>query len=70
MGERPKMRPLSEVLAQFPGCHVAVDALNEPKVVARDPMELVAEIRRRGLLNSVAVVYARYPDELELVGLG
>lgn len=61
---------LATVLAQVPGKWVAVDLdINEPRVVAGSPYELVAEIRRRGISN-VAVVRAPAPDEPELVGLG
>lgn len=68
--ERPTRRPLCDVLSEFPGCYVAVSwQTNEPVAVARDPLELAAEVRRRDL-HGVAVVYARYPDELELVGPG
>ena len=64
------VRPLSETLAEAPGCWLAVDrATNEVRAAARSPYELTAEIERRRL-TGVAVVRAPDPSEPELVGLG
>jgi len=65
-----KWKPLSSVLAEVPGCWVAVDrATNEPRAVAENPYELTAKIRQQGL-TGVAIVRAPDPSEPELVGLG
>lgn len=62
--------PALRCAVRVAGCYVAVNRqTNEPVAVARDPLKLAAEVRRRDL-HGVAVVYARYPDELELVGPG
>jgi hypothetical protein len=64
------VRPLSSVLAEVPGCWVAVDrATNEPRAVADTPYALAAKIRETRLQN-IAVVRAPDPSEPELVGLG
>lgn len=61
---------LASVLAQVPGCWVAVDrATNELRAVADSPYKLAAEVRERGL-RGVAIVRAPDPTEPELVGLG
>jgi hypothetical protein len=61
---------LASVLAQVPGCWVAVDRLtNELRAVSDSPYALAAEVRERGL-EGVAIVRAPDPTEPELVGLG
>ncbi|WP_130491256.1 hypothetical protein [Motilibacter rhizosphaerae] len=63
-------RPLAEVLAEVPGCWVAVDRqTNEPRAVAKSPYELAAIIKS-DRLTGVSVVRAPDPLEPELVGLG
>lgn len=63
-------RSLASVLAEVPGCFVAVDRnTNEMRACANSPYELAAEIRRRHLTN-VAVVRAPEASDPELVGLG
>lgn len=70
MKRRRSPRPLSDILAEVPGCWVAIDRrTNEPKAVAKDPYELAARIRAERL-HSIAVVRAPDPSEPELVGLG
>lgn len=66
----PRQTPLSTVLAQAPGCWMAVDrTTNEPRAVSDSPYELMAQIRQQKLTN-IAVVRAPDPSEPELVGLG
>ena len=63
-------RSLASVLAEVPGCWVAVDRSTGEPVAAEDsPYKLAATIRSRRLKN-VAVVRAPDPTEPELVGLG
>lgn len=68
--QRRSARPLASVLAEVPGCWVAIDRrTNELRAVAPSPYELATKIRELGL-HSVAVVRAPDPTEPELVGLG
>lgn len=68
--ERRAAQPLSSVLAEVPGCWVAVDRrTNEMRAVASSPYELATKIREMKL-HGVAVVRAPDPSEPELVGLG
>ncbi len=68
--ERRPAQPLSRVLAEVPGCWVAVDRrTNELRAVAASPYDLATKIRELGL-HSVAVVRAPDATEPELVGLG
>ena len=75
IGRRPAVathnrEALASVLAEVPGCWVAVDrATNELRAVADSPYKLAAEVRERGL-EGVAIVRAPDPTEPELVGLG
>lgn len=66
----PRPVALSAVLAEVPGCWVAVDrTTNELRAAARSPYELAAEIRKRGL-TGIAIVRAPQRSEPQLVGLG
>ena len=65
-----KVRPLSSVLSEMPGCWVAVDRqTGEPVEAADSPYELARRLRSRQIRN-VAAVRAPDPSEPELVGLG
>ena len=69
-GMETAQRSLSAVLAEVPGCWVAIDrATNEAREMAATPYELSAKVRQRGLVG-VAIVRAPDPTEPELVGLG
>lgn len=64
------VRPLSESLAEAPGCWLAIDRVtNEIRAIADSPYSLAAKIQQEGL-SGVAVVRAPDPSEPELVGLG
>jgi len=70
MATSDRKATLASVLAQVPGCWVAVDrATNELRAVADSPYKLAAEVRERGL-EGVAIVRAPDPTDPELVGLG
>ncbi|MEI6622908.1 MAG: hypothetical protein WCP28_13470 [Actinomycetes bacterium] len=63
-------RGIAAVLAEVPGCWVAIDRrTHEARAVADSPYELAAQIRNQDLHN-IAVVRAPDPSEPELVGLG
>lgn len=68
--ERNVRLSLAAVLAETPGCWVAVDRMtNELRAAAKSPYELAADIRARGIKN-VSIVRSPDPGEPELVGLG
>lgn len=70
MGTRASRRPLASVLAEVPGCWVAIDRrTNTPRAVADTPYKLTAMIRDQGL-KGVAIVRAPDAMDPELVGLG
>ena len=64
------VRPLSEVMAESPGCWIAIHrGTNAPLAIADSPYALAAKIREMQL-HGIAVLRAPTPDEPELVGLG
>lgn len=70
MGKGATKSPLASVLAEVPGCWVAIDRrTNAPRAVAETPYKLTAMIRDQGL-NGVAIVRAPDATDPELVGLG
>ena len=70
MASTTKIRPLSSVLAQFPGKWVAVyRATGEPAAVADSAQELVTHLRENNIRN-ICIVRAPHPNEPQLVGLG